>query len=281
MSAQASSLIVEKADGVMTLTLNRPESQNSIIAEVYAQLIIAAREAEADDTIRVILLRASGKNFCMGADAGNLDGYSERGLCETFEQDFFGKIGLEGGAGGPLNDYGIGAWALAFASIEKPIICAVQGVAAGGGFALAMLPHFRIAAKDARFVSAFPKLGLGSELGLSATLPAVCGMQKALDIILSSRPVGGEEAFHLNIVDRIAEAEDLDAAASDFAMEIAAMAPLAVRATLRQLRRGWMEKLRTQLEIEWRDQMVLFASNDFKEGVRSFTDRRPANFTGR
>lgn len=281
MNAQTNSVLVEKADGVMKMTLNRADSQNSIIAEVYAQLITAAREAEADDQIRAILLQASGKNFCMGADAGNLTSYSERGLSETFEQDFFGQIGLDGGVGGPMNDYGIGAWALAFASIEKPIICAVQGVAAGGGFALAMLPHFRIAAGDTRFVSAFPKLGLGSELGLSATLPAACGMQNAMDIILSSRTVDGEEAFRLGIVDRLSKAEELDVAANEFALEIAALAPLAVRATLRQLRRGWLEKLRTQLEIEWRDQMALFASEDFNEGVRSFAERRPASFTGR
>lgn len=276
-----SAILIDTSDGLMRITLNRPDCQNSLVAEVYAEIIAAAREAEADPDVRVILFRAAGKNFCLGADAGNLDSYSDRGLVDTFQQDFHGKIGLQGGVGGALDELGIGAWALAFASIEKPVVCAIQGIAAGGGFALAMLPHFRIAARDARFVSAFPKLGLGCEMGLSATLPAVCGRQKALDILLSSRPVGAEEAFEIGVVDRLSDPDDLEKAAEKYAREFVSMAPLAVRATLRQLRRAWLKELRAALEVEWRDQSVLFSSADFKEGVKAFAERRTPEFSGR
>jgi 2-(1,2-epoxy-1,2-dihydrophenyl)acetyl-CoA isomerase len=275
------SVRTDRDAGVLYLTLDRPAANNSLSATVYAEMLGAMQDAERDPAVRVIVTRASGRNFSVGADAGNLDGYGRRGIAQTFDEDFADKIGIHTGAAGPLEALGIGRWVLAVTAIEKPWIASVQGAAAGGGFALSMLHHFRIASETARFTAAFGRLGLGPEMGLSATLPAACGRQKAMDIILSSRLVEAREAHAIGIADRLAAPELLEAETARFAGELAAMAPLAVRATLRQLRAQWQAELRAQLELEWRDQAVLFTSEDFAEGVSAFAGRRVPVFHGR
>ena len=270
----------DQQDGIFTLTLDRPTSHNSLNAAVYAEILDAIQEAERDDRVRVIVTRSEGRSFSVGADAGNLDGYAGRGLRQTFDEDFSRKMGMHTGPCGALEDLGVGRWVLAVARVEKPWICAVQGVAAGGGFALAMLHHFRIASEKARFTAAFSKLGLGPELGLSSTLPAICGRQAAMAILLSSRMIEAEEAHRLGIVDRLVPHDDLEEKTLEFAGELARAAPLAVRAVLRSLSRRWLIELREALEVEWRDQAVLFSSQDFAEGVSAFAERRSPQFHG-
>ncbi len=265
----------------MLITLNRPEANNSFNVSIFKSMLEPLHEAERDDRVKVIVTRAAGRHFSVGAEGSWLAGSGPQGLNETFSENTADKLGVHVGAAGAMEELGIGRWIYAVASIQKPMIASIQGAAAGGGFAIAMLHHFRIGSEKARFIAAFGKLGLGPEMGLSASLPAVVGRQRAMDILLNSPVIEGAEAHAIGLLDRLVSSGSLEEETLRYAGQLAALAPLAVRATLRQLSRTWLRDLRDQLEIEWRDQCLLFASADFREGVTAFMERRPPAFGGR
>lgn len=265
---------------VMVTTINRPASNNSITIESWRDLLLALQEAERDDTIRVIVTRASGKSFSVGADLADVGAFGECSLNELFAKEFAAKSGMHCGAGGQLEHLGIGRWVLAATSIEKPWISSVNGVAAGGGMALALMSHFRVGSTHAKFTTAFSKLGIGPEMGLSATLPALVGRQKAMALLISARLVQAQEAHDIGLLDKLVDADKLEEETMAFAEQIASYAPLATRSILRSCSRALQEDIRRQLEIEWRDQNALLASQDCREGVMALMEGRKPLFTG-
>jgi enoyl-CoA hydratase/carnithine racemase len=166
-------------------------------------------------------------------------------------------------------------------SLEKPVVAAVQGAAVGAGLGLAVMADFRIASPDAKFAANFVKLGFHPGFGLTHTLPRLIGAAKAELMFLTARRVKAEEGLPWGLVDEVVPLEELRPAALRLAKEIAENAPLAIVATRKTVRGDLAAAVRAQTDIEAREQGWLRDTEDYKEGVRSVTERRPGNFVGR
>jgi 2-(1,2-epoxy-1,2-dihydrophenyl)acetyl-CoA isomerase len=175
---------------------------------------------------------------------------------------------------------GVGRETLAIKNYDKPLIAAVNGAAAGGGFALAMLHDIRFASERATFTSAFVRIGLVAEMGLSYTLPRAIGLEAAMDVMYTGRSVGAEEARALGLVRRVVAHDRLMEEALAYADQIAAQAPIAVQFAKRALTRSLENTLGAQLELEWPYQVAAFDTDDAREGIAAFRERRPPRFSG-
>jgi len=223
------------------------------LADAYAWLESAGA--------RAIVLCSEGKHFCAGAD---FTGRSRAG-----------RIGATGGAR-ELYDQ-----ALRLFEAALPVVAAVQGAAVGGGLGLACSADFRVASPQSRFSANFARIGLHHGFGLSATLPAIIGQQRAIDLLYTGRRIGGEEAERIGLADRLAEPAELRDTARALAAEIASAAPLAVRAIRATMRAGLADLVRAATDRELAEQQALWPTEDFSEGIRAAAERRPARFAGR
>ena len=205
---------------------------------------------------RAIVLASEGKSFCAGAD------FSRRS------------------AGGRGSGAGLYRAAVRLFECPKPVVAAVQGPAIGGGLGLALVADFRVAAPEARFAANFVKLGIHPGFGITATLPRLIGEQNAALLLYTGRRINGDEAFACGLVDAVVPQDQLRGSAIALAAEIAEAAPLAVQATRMTVRRGLAEQVRAQTEHELAEQTRLFATADYREGVRSVAERRPGRFIG-
>jgi enoyl-CoA hydratase/carnithine racemase len=248
-----------RIDGhVALLEIDRPP-HNFVSVELIRNLADALSDVDADKTLRVSVLAATGKSFSAGADLASPSG-----------------VGGDGMSGiNPLYYEAVRMF-----SASKPIVAAIQGAAVGAGLGLALVADFRVAAPEARFAANFVKLGFHPGFGLTHTLPRVIGMQKAQLMCLTGRRIKGEEAFAWGLADELVPLEDLRGAALALAREIAEAAPLAVVSTRATLRAGLAEAVKAQTERELVEQTWLRATADFAEGVRSVNERRPGIFTG-
>ncbi len=217
---------------------------------------------DSTSSCRVAMLCSEGKHFCAGADLA-----SGRPLSDTTQRkDDPGHLYVE---------------ALRLFSYQTPLVAVVQGGAIGGGLGLAMAADFRIAEPDARFSANFAKLGFHHGFGLTVTLPAVVGQQRAWDMLYTGRRVGADEALQMGLCDQLAKSNDsLRADAHAFAAEIAMNAPLAVRAIRATMRRQLATSVRLATEHERIEQERLVSTDDFREGVRASTERRTPRFKG-
>jgi enoyl-CoA hydratase/carnithine racemase len=207
-----------------------------------------------------VVLASEGRNFCGGADL-----QQPRGLASG-----------DGGGLGPFYEA-----ALRIFAAPLPLVAAVQGAAVGAGLGLAVACDFRVAGRSARFAANFVKLGFHPGFGLSVTLPRLLGAQKAGLMLLTGRRVGAEEALGLGLVDEVVSDEELLGRALDLAGEIAAAAPLAIASTRATLRAGLLEAVRAATRHEHAEQARLMRTEDFREGVRSVSERRAGVFEGR
>ncbi len=223
------------------------------LADAYAWL-------DGEAGARAIVLCSEGKHFCAGADFA---GRTEQ---------------AQPAAGGPRQLY---VEAVRLFEARLPVVAAVQGAAVGGGLGLACSADFRVASPLTRFLANFARLGLHHGFGLTVTLPAIVGQQRAWDMLYTGRRVGGEEAARIGLADRLAEAEDLRAAAHRLAAEIAAAGPLAVRAIRATMRAGLADRVRAATNHEVAEQERLRGTEDFAEGVRASAQRRTPHFEGR
>lgn len=246
------------ADGhVAVITIDRPP-HNHVSVELMRDLADALEAIDAEVDLRCSVLQAEGKNFCAGADLVNREG--EGGL----------------GAVNPLYDQAVRLF-----SAKKPIVAAVQGAAVGAGLGLAVMADFRIASPDARFAANFVKLGFHPGFGLTHTLPRLIGRAKAELMFLTGRRVKAEDGLPWGLVDEVVPLEELRGAALRLAKEIAENAPLAIISTRKTLRGDLAAAVRAQTDHEAEEQGWLRGTEDYKEGVRSVTERRPGNFVGR
>jgi enoyl-CoA hydratase/carnithine racemase len=211
---------------------------------------------------RAIVLCSEGKHFCAGADFTGRSGQA-------------GRIGAGGGARELYDE------ALRLFESTIPVVAAVQGAAVGGGLGLACAADFRVASPLARFSANFARIGLHQGFGLSATLPQIVGHQRAADLLYTGRRMGGEEAARIGLADRLADPAELRDAAHALAAEIASAAPLAVRSIRATMRAGLADRARAAMDRELSEQQKLWPTEDFTEGVRAASERRPARFTGR
>jgi enoyl-CoA hydratase/carnithine racemase len=257
---------VEKSGFVVTVELRRPPN-NFFNVALIREIADALEEIDADDGCRAVVLAAQGKAFCAGADFGDGSQLSADGR----RPDEL--------VGGMVGDLYIEAVRL-FAT-KKPIIGAIHGAAVGGGLGLAMVPDFRVTCPQARFSANFTRLGFHPGFGLTVTLPAVIGPTKAALMFYTSRRVGGEDAYRMGLADVLVPQDQVRAAATALAHELAENAPLGVVATRATLREGLSDRVRKAAERELTEQRRLRRTDDFKEGVKAMAERRVPNFAGR
>jgi len=263
----------EAKDGVGLVTLNRPERGNAWTGRMEEDLRAAMVEAAADSGTRVIVLTGAGDRFCVGGDAKALEGHVERGAYDT-------------GVRGPLPQPGrsddpelMGKFSFLWA-MEKPVVAAVNGAAAGLGFVLMCFCDLRFAAEGAKLTVAFPRLGLPAEAGISWLLPRLVGTTRAAELLLTSRVVLAEEAERLGLVNRVFPSERLLPEAIAFARRLGReMAPSSLRVIKEQL---YSDLRRTLAEAEATSHRLtheMVGSPDFGEGVAALVERRPPRFS--
>lgn len=257
---------VTTKDLVSTVEITRPP-HNFFDYSLIKQIADAFDEIDANPDSRAILLCAEGKSFCAGANFG--DG---------------SRVKSDGSVDGAVNNDGANHLyreAVRLFRNKKPIVAAIQGAAIGGGFGLALMPDFRIAAPEARFAANFTRLGFHPGFGLTTTLPRVIGQAKATMMFYTSRRIKGEEALEMGLVDQLVPLDELRDTAWQFAREMATNAPLAVQSTRATMRAGLADAVKAATDHELVEQVWLRQTEDFKEGIAATSDRRIPNFAGR
>ncbi len=260
-------LLCEVSDGIATLTLNRPDRMNAISTAMLASFSQALRDADADRGVRVIILTGAGRGFCAGLDLKDLTAGS----------------GIGSGNGGGLSArFDLASSPpIVLHNTDKPVICALNGPAAGYGMDLALGCDIRIASTDARLAAVFVKRGILPESGGSWLLPRLIGWAKAAEVAFRGSILSAEESLELGLVNAVVEPERLLSVAREWAAEIAANAPLAVQATKRMMRLGLEETFEANVHHVYLQLLPLFGTEDFREGVKAFLEKRPAQFQGR
>ena len=275
-----SDVVAERHGAVLACRLNRPAALNGLTGALLGEYLAVLEDARTDDAVRVVVTTGEGDAFSAGADVSDLSGETARQGLNALLHDRLGLTGTLSAADRAFDRLGIGRETLALKNYDKPLIAAINGAAAGGGFALAMLHDIRLASERATFTSAFVRIGLVAEMGLSYTLPRAIGLEAAMDMIFTGRSVTAVEACELGLVRKVVAHESLIAQAMAYAEQIAAQAPIAVQFAKRALVRSLDSALLAQLETEWSYQVAAFDTDDAQEGITAFCERRPPRFAG-
>lgn len=250
-------------DHVAVITLNRPQVMNAINHQLGLELYQALKEVERNNTVRAVILTGSGTAFCSGQDL------SERISLE-------GEVHLSNSVRERYN-----LLVAKMNSLKVPVIAAVNGAAAGAGFGLALACDLRFAADNAKFTMAFSKIGLAPDSGTSYFLSRLAGLGKALEWAWTADIISAEEAFQFGVVNRVFAAHELLAATKGFAVRLANGPTLAFALTKQALYNNFSATLADALEREAQVQEIAGRSEDFREGVRAFLEKRPPKYRGR
>jgi len=253
---------IEICDHVALVEFNRPPL-NFFDIELIQNIDKAFKFVEAETDSRAIVLASTGKAFCAGANFSSEEGDSQSVLGE-------------GGQQNPLYAAGLQLFAC-----KLPVVAAVQGAAIGGGLGLALVADFRVACKQSKFSANFVRLGIHPGFGLTHTLPALIGQQKAALMFYTGRRIDGEQAFDWGLADLFCEQDQVREQAMALASEIAEGAPLAIRSIKETLKQGLTETLKAQTDRENNEQAWQKNTEDFREGIKAVSERRPGNFTGK
>jgi enoyl-CoA hydratase/carnithine racemase len=253
-----------------TITLNRPDRLNAISMPMLESLSAALRQADADSEVRVIVLTGAGRGFCSGLDLKDTGGALAGGGAGT------------GGGGllGPRFDLA-NSPPMVLHSTDKPVLCALNGPAVGYGFDLALGCDIRIASDQARLGAVFTKRGIVPESGGSWLLPRLLGWAKAAELAFRGAMLSADEALRLGLVNTVVPHDRLMSETETWANEISGNAPLAVQATKRMMRLGLEESFEANVHHVYLQLLPLFGSQDFREGIQSFLEKRDPRFEGR
>ena len=261
MATTASPLLLTAQDaGVRTLTLNRPEVLNGLTDDLLDELAHALGEAAADPEVRAVIITGAGRGFCSGQDLKSAGAEGTIDVEKHLREHYLPAI-------------------RAVREIEKPVIAAVNGVAAGAGLSLALAADFRIAAGSASFVQAFVRIGLVPDAGSTWFLPRIVGLAKATEMMMLGESLDSDEALRIGLIHRIVPNGDLLQVAGDFAARLA-RGPRSVGMIKRLLNHSFENGLEDQFALEERAQAEAVTTADFMEGVTAFLQKRPATFTG-
>jgi enoyl-CoA hydratase/carnithine racemase len=276
-------ILYDVSDRIATVTLNRPDKLNAWTMRMAAEVRDAFHRADKDDDVRVIIITGAGKGYCAGADMDMLQGIQRGGA----DSELSSELGsADAGPGVEQEDPAVpaafrGAYSYPL-GLHKPVIAAVNGVAAGLGLSYMLYYDMRIASDRARFGTIFARRGLVAEHGTAWLLPRLIGMANACDILYSGRLVGAEEALRMGLVTRVVPHDQLMPAVREIATEMATLcSPRSIRIMKRQLYGDLFTDLASSMEEADREMVASFPTEDFREGVASFLQKRPPRFTGR
>ncbi len=270
-------VIYSVEQGVAVVTLNRPDRLNAMTLTMAGEVRAAMQQASDDDEVRVIVLTGAGRGFCAGADAARLQGRVS-GIAVEEEEVLPFTGAIEGGLDLPQAFAAKYAW---IATVPKPVIAAVNGPAVGVGMVLPMFADIRFASDTARFGTAFSKRGLVPEYGLGWLLPRLIQPSKAFDLLYTARLVDADEAVDMGLVDKVFPTNELLPAAMDYARELAtAVSPRSNRVVKRMVYQGLDQGFDSAMEQCLADMADAQKSDDFKEGIAAWKDKRVPIFTG-
>ena len=259
-------LLVERTGHVAVLTLNRPRKLNALNAELRAAMLDAIASVQTDDDARAVIFTGAGRGFCSGAD---LTGGASGRVVPPTQNDHLDDLGW------------VGRQALAVYRLDKPVIAAVNGVAAGAGMSLALACDMRVGSANARFKTVFIERNLSPDSGMSFFLPRIVGYSRAADLIYTSRTADAEEAHRIGLLDRLVDHDDLLESAVELASGMADWPPLALRVSKRVLQQNVECDLDTALRYELTSLSYgNRAVNDRKESLAAFREKRKPKFTG-
>ena len=258
-------ILVKNEGGVRTITLNRPEVLNAFSGDLLAALGRAVRGAAEGKAIRCLVITGAGRAFCSGQDlaeyAGRLESSDPIDLEKRLRDEYNPII-------------------TSIRTMEKPVIASVNGVAAGAGCSLALACDMRIAAESASFIEAFIKVGLVPDCGSTFMLPRLVGMSRAMELAITGRKVPASEAVELGLVNRVVPDKELLAETMKLAEQLASLPTRAIGLTKRAINAAWTNEFKTQLELEAKLQALATLTDDHREGVRAFLEKRRPHFTG-
>lgn len=273
-------VIYEVEDGVATVTMNRPDRMNAMTNVMNGEIRAAMQLASDDASVRAIILTGAGRGFCAGADAQRLQNRAEGGAVADVEVD---ELPVRGAIEGGLQlQQGFGEKYAYLTTVPKPLIAAVNGAAVGVGMVLALYSDIRFASASARFGTAFAKRGLVAEYGLAWLLPKVIGPSKSFDMLYTARLVGAAEAQSIGLVDQVvAEGEDTLAAAKAYAQVLVSeVSPRSNRIIKELVWRGMDDAMVDAMAHSMDETAKAAHSDDFREGIAAWKDKRTPNFTG-
>ena len=258
-------LLVEKTEDVAVLTLNRPEKLNALSGDLRDAMHDAIADVKADDAVRAVIFTGAGRGFCSGADL-TAGGGAEATPSQNDHLDDLGWVGRQ---------------ALALYGLNKPVIGAVNGVAAGAGMSIALACDVRVGSEKTRFKTVFIERNLSPDSGMSFFLPRIVGYSRATDLIYTSRAVDAEEALRIGLLDRLVDHDELMESALELAAQMTAWPPLAMRMSKRVLQHNMECDLEAALRFELTS--LSFgnrAVNDRRESIAAFREKRKPNYTG-
>jgi enoyl-CoA hydratase/carnithine racemase len=261
-------LLFEKNDHIATIKLNRPERMNAISIEMLADFGSALGEADDDVAIRAIIVTGEGRGFCSGLDLKDTAAGS-------------GIAGALGSEGGSMHLSTRQIPTVTLQRIDKPVICAINGPAAGYGVDMALGCDIRLMSDRARLIPGFAKRGIVPESGGTWFLPRLVGWARACEIAFLAEDISPERALELGLINRVVPHDDLESEAQRWGEKIAANAPLAIAAIKRLYRHGLSQDFESHTHHVLMQLMTLFRSKDFVEGIQSFMEKRDPKFTGR
>ncbi|MED2974029.1 enoyl-CoA hydratase-related protein [Fictibacillus sp. B-59209] len=252
-------IMYETRAGVAWITLNRPDKLNAFTRVMHKEMLSALKTAGKDEEVRAVVITGAGRAFCSGQDLGGSD-----------NPDY-----------GEVLRQGYNPMVQALVSIEKPVIAAVNGVAAGAGMSLALACDFRVASDKASFIEAFIHVGLVPDSGNLYFLPRLVGHAKAMELAVLGEKISAEQAKELGLVTKVVSDEVFVQEVETFAVRLANMPTKAIGLIKRYMNKSWESDLNEVLEYEALAQKTAGSTQDHKEGVTAFMEKRKPVFTGK
>lgn len=254
-------ILLDVADGVATVTLNRPERLNTIDLPTLETLVATLDEVGSRDDVRVVVLAGNGRLFCAGADQGEMVPRSA-GEWQTIVDRYLDPVRR-------------------ISALDKPVIAKLHGDTVGGGLGLALACDYRIVAEGARLCAPFVTIGLaGCDMSAGYFLPRLIGLGRATEMMMSARFVGAEEAERIGLVTRLVPKDELDGAVDELAKRLAAAPPLALMFTKRAIRRSLELTMEAEFDYEIFAQVQCLQSDDHREGLAAFREKRAPEYHG-
>lgn len=254
-------IIYEKKQGVATITLNRPESLNAFVPQMNQEVIAALKDGERDPEVRCFMMTGAGRAFCAGQDLKGRTPEQKGSLGASLREKYNPMIRQ-------------------IRQMEKVVVAAVNGVAAGAGCNLALACDLRVASEEAKFIQSFVRVGLAPDSGGSFILPRLVGLSKAMELLLLGETVDAREAQRIGLVAKVFPAAEFTQSAGEIARRVAA-APRGIGLIKRAVNHANLPSLEADLEYEAYLQEVAGRSSDYDEGVRAFLEKRAPVFTGK